>query len=175
MSTEFNAPIQACTDPRHTGALRARFGCNGPDPAGSDSSPATASPESAAPPYVRGFRLIQRNGNVLDAAQFPNGRVIVLDDPDLGLCSGARSLELLLRSGYHGARAEFADGQPSRRRLTPREHDRAWHAIEGTAGEPGADPGTILNAVLHALRIDAPTAAEEQAASPAKRPTDGTR
>ncbi|MFD8667051.1 hypothetical protein ACFV1U_16860 [Streptomyces microflavus] len=53
---------------------------------------------------------------------------------------------------------------PARRRLTPTEHDRAWHAIEGSAGEPGADPDTILNAVLHALRIDAPTPAEEQAA-----------
>ncbi|MGA6873071.1 hypothetical protein ACO8D0_14360 [Streptomyces pratensis] len=59
--------------------------------------------------------------------------------------------------------------EPARRRLTPSEHDRAWHAIEGSAGEEGADPGTVLNAVLHALRIDAPTAAEEQAASPSRR------
>ncbi|MFJ9318277.1 hypothetical protein [Streptomyces globisporus] len=61
------------------------------------------------------------------------------------------------------------EAQPARRRLTPNEHDRAWHAIEGTAGKDGADPGTVLNAVLHALRIDAPTAAEEQAASPRRR------
>ncbi|MER5675802.1 hypothetical protein ABT081_02540 [Streptomyces sp. NPDC002238] len=59
--------------------------------------------------------------------------------------------------------------ESARRRLTPSEHDRAWHAIEGSAGEEGADPGTVLNAVLHALRIDAPTAAEEQAASPSRR------
>ncbi|MFD5940229.1 hypothetical protein [Streptomyces griseus] len=64
-----------------------------------------------------------------------------------------------------------SEAQPARRRLTPREHDRAWHAVEGSAGEPGADPGTVLNAVLHALRIDAPTAAEEQAASPSRRAT----
>ncbi|MEV7654608.1 hypothetical protein AB0O39_10600 [Streptomyces anulatus] len=61
------------------------------------------------------------------------------------------------------------EAQPARRRLTPNEHDRAWHAIEGGVGEDGADPGTVLNAVLHALRIDAPTAAEEQAASPRRR------
>ncbi|MEU7066927.1 hypothetical protein [Streptomyces sp. NPDC046161] len=43
-----------------------------------------------------------------------------------------------------------------RRRLTEVEHDRAWHAIEGTAGEDGADPDTVLNAVLAALDIDPP-------------------
>ncbi|MEU0309753.1 hypothetical protein [Streptomyces cyaneofuscatus] len=114
MSTEFNAPIQACTDPRHTGALRAKLGCNGPDPAEQPPAPAAA-PESARAPggFARGFRLVQRNGVTLDAAEFPNGRVVVMDDPDWGLCSGARSLELLLRSGYHGARAEFADDQPT--------------------------------------------------------------
>ncbi|MGA5472555.1 hypothetical protein ACPCUK_27750 [Streptomyces arboris] len=119
MSTEFNAPIQACTDPRHTGALRAKLGCNGPDPAEQPLAPAAA-PESAGAPggFVRGFRLVQRNGVTLDAAQFPSGRVVVMDDPDWGLCSGARSLELLLRSGYHGARAEFADEElPARAAL----------------------------------------------------------
>ncbi|MGW7473684.1 hypothetical protein ACWGIT_19075 [Streptomyces cyaneofuscatus] len=114
MSTEFTAPNQACTDPRHTGPLRAQLGCNGPDPAEQPPAPAAA-PESACAPggFARGFRLVQRNGVTLDAAQFPNGRVVVMDDPDWGLCSGARSLELLLRSGYHGARAEFADEQPT--------------------------------------------------------------
>ncbi|MFB7852816.1 hypothetical protein ACFC34_38185 [Streptomyces sp. NPDC056053] len=42
--------------------------------------------------------------------------------------------------------------------LTESEHDRAWHAIEGSAGEEGADPGTVLAAVLRALRIEAPVA-----------------
>ncbi|MEU4947686.1 hypothetical protein [Streptomyces lavendulae] len=47
--------------------------------------------------------------------------------------------------------------QPApRRRLTELEHTAAWHAIEGTAGEPGADPGTVLAAVLRALDIDPP-------------------
>ncbi|MFJ7069899.1 hypothetical protein [Streptomyces sp. NPDC101115] len=55
------------------------------------------------------------------------------------------------------------------RTLTPNEHDRAWHAIEGGVGEDGADPGTILAAVLHALNINAPTVEDEQAASPRRR------
>ncbi|GGU84433.1 hypothetical protein GCM10010275_19360 [Streptomyces litmocidini] len=49
------------------------------------------------------------------------------------------------------------------RKLTVTEHDRAWHAIESATGEPDADPGTVLAAVLHALRIEAPTAEDEQA------------
>jgi hypothetical protein len=54
--------------------------------------------------------------------------------------------------------ARQAGGVPSapRRRLTELEHDAAWHAIEGAAGQEGADPGTVLNAVLHALNIDPP-------------------
>lgn len=47
---------------------------------------------------------------------------------------------------------------PDRRVLTELEHDAAWHAIEGTASEPSADPGTVLNAVLRALGIDPPVA-----------------
>ncbi|MFB6809443.1 hypothetical protein [Streptomyces sp. NPDC056387] len=50
-----------------------------------------------------------------------------------------------------------AGGVPAfRRRLTELEHTAAWHAIEGTAGEDGADPGTVLAAVLRALGIDPP-------------------
>lgn len=52
------------------------------------------------------------------------------------------------------------------RRLTPAEHDRAWHAIEGA---DDTDPGTILAAVLHALRINAPSIEDEQAASLRRR------
>ncbi|MFF4943705.1 hypothetical protein [Streptomyces rubiginosohelvolus] len=73
-----------------------------------------------------------------------------------------------------GVQPPTSEAHPARRRLTPREHDRAWHAVEGSAGEPGADPDTILNAVLHALRIDIPTPAEEQAASPTRRPAKET-
>lgn len=45
---------------------------------------------------------------------------------------------------------------PARRQLTEPEYSAAWHAIEGAAGEEGADPGTVLAAVLAALGIDAP-------------------
>lgn len=55
-------------------------------------------------------------------------------------------------------RAQTDAAAPDRRRLTELEHDAAWHAIEGTAGEEGADPGTVLNAVLRALDIDPPAA-----------------
>ncbi|MGW1870952.1 hypothetical protein ACWCPS_36105 [Streptomyces mauvecolor] len=59
----------------------------------------------------------------------------------------------------HAGATEFVwlDQGAARRVLTPGEHDRAWHAVEGAAGEPGADPGTVLDSVLAALGIDAPT------------------
>ncbi|MBB4984975.1 hypothetical protein [Streptomyces nymphaeiformis] len=60
--------------------------------------------------------------------------------------------------------------QPART-LTVEEHDRAWHAIEGATGQPDADPGTVLAAVLHALGIEAPTAEDEQAYLLRKRAT----
>jgi hypothetical protein len=69
---------------------------------------------------------------------------------------------------YAQQRVTGGDVQPPRV-LTPGEHDRAWHAIEGAAGEPGADPGTILSAVLAALNIQPPSAEDEQAASAALR------
>lgn len=48
-------------------------------------------------------------------------------------------------------------GDP-RRTLTPNEYSAAWHAVEGAAGEEGADPGTVLHAVLERLGIDTPPA-----------------
>lgn len=44
------------------------------------------------------------------------------------------------------------DGGP-RRALTASEYNTAWHAVEGAAGEEGADPGTVLHAVLDRLGI----------------------
>jgi len=68
------------------------------------------------------------------------------------------------------ASMQAASGLPAgARTLTPNEHDRAWHAIEHAAGQDDADPGTVLNAVLRALRINAPTPEDEQAASPRLR------
>ncbi|MFF0139721.1 hypothetical protein ACFYRN_25115 [Streptomyces sp. NPDC005227] len=57
------------------------------------------------PSFTRGFRL-HHNGQVLDGAEFPSGRVLVLDDPERGLASAALSLADLL-TGYNGARVEW--------------------------------------------------------------------
>ncbi|WP_225637396.1 hypothetical protein [Streptomyces solaniscabiei] len=57
--------------------------------------------------------------------------------------------------------------QAALRVLTSAEHARARHAIEGAAGDGGADPDTVLTAVLAALHIQAPCAA-------ADRPADRT-
>lgn len=51
------------------------------------------------------------------------------------------------------------------RQLTPSEYNAAWHAVEGTAGEEGADPGTVLHAVLDRLGIEWQTAAHPAAAA----------
>jgi hypothetical protein len=93
-------------------------------------------------------------------------------DSDPRYCTAVRDVVMGLR--HRADEAQQPETQAARRVLTPNEHDRAWHAIEGAAGDPGADPGTVLNAVLRALRIDAPTAEDEQAASP-RRKADATR
>ena len=54
---------------------------------------------------------------------------------------------------------------PPRQTLTPNEYDSAWHAVEGAAGEVGADPGTILHAVLDRLGIQWQDAAQPTATS----------
>lgn len=59
--------------------------------------------------FARGFRLVQRDGLVLDGTVFPSGRCFVLDDSAYGLATVAVSVEELLRGGYHGARIEWAD------------------------------------------------------------------
>ena len=78
-------------------------------------------------------------------------------------------LRAALTAAAQGAQQCATGDAQTPRVLTPSEHDRAWHAIEGAAGEPGADPGAILSAVLAALGIQAPSAEEEQAASAALR------
>lgn len=73
----------------------------------------------------------------------------------LGETIGPLLLRLMLAAGQ-------TPGGPTlspRRALTSNEHSAAWHAIEGTAAEEGADPDTVLNAVLAALGIDPPAAA----------------
>ncbi|MFI6249006.1 hypothetical protein [Streptomyces sp. NPDC051016] len=61
------------------------------------------------PSFTRGFRL-HHDGGYLDGAEFPSGRVYVLDDPEIGLATAATSLEHLL-AGYHGARVEWPGDQ----------------------------------------------------------------
>jgi hypothetical protein len=84
--------------------------------------------------YTRGFRLHLAHGRVLDGAEFPNGRVIVMDDPEWGLCSGARSADLL-QAGYPGARIEWAD-------QTPAEH--CGHQPPTAIGEHGLTTECVL-------------------------------
>lgn len=48
------------------------------------------------------------------------------------------------------------------RTLTEGEYNAAWHAVEGAAGEEGADPGTVLHAVLDRLGINWQDAAAPQ-------------
>jgi hypothetical protein len=69
----------------------------------------TAKENSMQPAFTRGFRL-HHNGQVLDGAEFPSGRVFVIDDPEYGFATGATSLEELL-NGYHGARVEWPGDQ----------------------------------------------------------------
>ncbi|MBP8538582.1 hypothetical protein [Streptomyces sp. MK37H] len=54
-------------------------------------------------------------------------------------------------------RAVALDGT-ARRSLTPEEYSAAWHAVEAAVGAPGADPATVLLAVLNALGIQPPAA-----------------
>jgi hypothetical protein len=49
------------------------------------------------------------------------------------------------------------------RTLTESEYNSAWHAVEGAAGEEGADPGTVLHAVLNRLGITVPGTGEQPA------------
>lgn len=57
--------------------------------------------------FARGFRLHTRDG-VLDGAEFPNGRVIVVDDAEYGLLTGAPSVADLI-AGYPYSHVEWPD------------------------------------------------------------------
>lgn len=60
------------------------------------------------------------------------------------------------------------------RTLTPGEYSAAWHAVEGAAGEEGADPGTVLHAVLDRLGIGWQDAARPAAAPVVSVTGEGT-
>ncbi|REE62155.1 hypothetical protein BX257_4768 [Streptomyces sp. 3212.3] len=63
---------------------------------------------AAAPEFARGFLLHLAHGQVLEGAQFPGGRVVVIDDPQWGLSTMAGSVGELL-AGYGGGRVEWPD------------------------------------------------------------------
>lgn len=73
------------------------------------------------------------------------------------------------RDGETGAEGAAGSVEPSRRALTPNEYDAAWHAVEGAAGEEGADPGTVLHAILNRLGIEWQDAARPAATEEAAR------
>ncbi|WP_432247688.1 hypothetical protein ACRAR1_06995 [Streptomyces sanyensis] len=58
--------------------------------------------------HARGFRLHLYGGEVLHGVQWPDGRALVVDDPEAGLATAAVSVQALLAGGYHGARLEWA-------------------------------------------------------------------
>ncbi|MFJ1581586.1 hypothetical protein [Streptomyces sp. NPDC088182] len=60
--------------------------------------------------FTRGFRLHTADGKVLDGAQFPSSRAVVVDDQEWGLATAAVSVEELLK-GLHGARIEWPGEQ----------------------------------------------------------------
>ncbi|SHI66434.1 hypothetical protein [Streptomyces sp. 3214.6] len=61
------------------------------------------------PAFTRGFRL-HYDGRIYDGAEFPSGRVYVVDDPEYGLATAATSMDHLLK-GYYGARVEWPGDQ----------------------------------------------------------------
>jgi hypothetical protein len=63
--------------------------------------------------------------------------------------------------GWKADARRAAEANPTVRTLTANEYSAAWHAIEGTAGEEGADPATVLHAVLDRLGIAYPGAAQQ--------------
>lgn len=63
-------------------------------------------------------------------------------------------------------REDLAGPNGEKRTLTESEYNRAWHAVEGAAGEEGADPATVLHAVLDRLSINLPPAPPVHACPP---------
>lgn len=62
--------------------------------------------------FPRAFVLRLHHGDALPGLELPNGRVVVFDDPDGMLSSGAPSADDL-RHGYPDARIEWADQAPA--------------------------------------------------------------
>lgn len=95
-----------------------------------------------------------------DAASVPPGAPVSASQPS--------SVSESAQSPTGAATGRLGDSGPEappRRTLTPHEYDSAWHAVEGAAGDEGADPGTILHAVLDRLGIQWQDAAMPAATS----------
>ncbi|MEU0522741.1 hypothetical protein [Streptomyces niveus] len=58
--------------------------------------------------FARGFRLHTRDGVPLDGAEFPSGQVVVLDDAEYLILTGAPSIAALL-AGHPYSRVEWSD------------------------------------------------------------------
>lgn len=105
--------------------------------------------------FIRGFRLHLKHGRVLDGAEFPNGRVVVMDDPEWGLCSGARTADLLT-IGYPDSRIEWAeDGAAS---------------VDEPLDEKPAETATLVHQHAEQQASDS-TGADEPAVAPPQQPT----
>ncbi|WP_369778861.1 hypothetical protein [Streptomyces sp. R33] len=101
------------------------------------------------------FEYRDEDGGHFTAKPLPGVPYILLTtDPD-GCAVSLDRLEEVI-AGQRDMARQAGGAPPFRRRLTELEHTAAWHAIESTAGEDGADPGTVLAAVLRALGIDPP-------------------
>lgn len=82
-------------------------------------------------------------------------------------CPAGKHADWLVDSEYAHACPWCEIERLRARALTASEYNAAWHAVEGTAGQEGADPGTILHAVLDRLGIAWQDAARPAAAVPA--------
>ncbi|WP_405799322.1 hypothetical protein [Streptomyces sp. NBC_01506] len=81
----------------------------------------TAAPDESL--FAKPFRL-HHSGQVFDGVEFPGGRVMVLDDPQFGICTGAESVEALL-AGYHRSHIEWPG--PRRCRIPGCRSDAVRH------------------------------------------------
>ncbi|MDX5569519.1 hypothetical protein PYK79_48370 [Streptomyces sp. ID05-04B] len=70
--------------------------------------------------------------------------------------AGRDAAAIELREAARKAIAKAEAERDAPRTLTEGEYFAAWHAVEGAAGEEGADPATVLHAVLDRLGINPP-------------------
>ncbi|WP_172387693.1 ATP-binding protein [Streptomyces sp. MNP-20] len=81
-----------------------------------------------------------------------DGHSTVVDDPRNIAAAAAQPARTVLAR----TKADQAPQTAPSRRLSPQEHDAAWHTIKSAVREPRSDPARVLADLLHALGIDAP-------------------